>query len=224
MKLTNATVGTLPAKGADTLYADDGCPNLYVRIRAGGSRSYVVQWRQNGLQRRVTIGKASHLTLTEARQRARKMLVNISDGYDPQAAKAKFRIDDKQIFETLAREYLEVRSRDMRARSLEQCRLHLLTYFLPLHKLPLKKLDRATVAVELRAIVTVGWLPPIAAEVRFQVSSAGRSAKAFWKTTSWSARTGKARAQAVSACSPTPSLPRSGTLCQARTLARSSSC
>ena len=80
------------------------------------------------------------------------MLVNISDGYDPHAAKAKSRIDDKQIFETLAREYLEVRSRDMRARSLEQCRLHLLTYFMPLHKLPLKKLDRATVAAELRTI------------------------------------------------------------------------
>ena len=152
MKLKNATVGSLPAKGSDTLYADDDLPNFYLRIRAGGSRSYVVQWRQNGLQRRVTLGKVGHLTLDEARRRARKMLVNISDGYDPHVAKAKSRIDDKQIFETLAREYLEVRSRDMRARSLEQCRLHLLTYFMPLHKLPLKKLDRATVAAELRTI------------------------------------------------------------------------
>ena len=81
------------------------------------------------------------------------MLVGIDDGHDPVAAKAKARADDKQLFGVLMNEYLEVRAKDLKPRSLEQCRLHLLKYFMPLHKLPLKKIDRATVAAELRTII-----------------------------------------------------------------------
>jgi hypothetical protein len=114
VKLTNETVRTLPAKGSDTLYPDDACENFYLRVRAAGSRTYVIQWRQGHSQRRATIGKASHLTLDEARQRARKLLVGIVDGIDPIAQKAQARIDDRQLFSVLVTEYLEIRARDMR--------------------------------------------------------------------------------------------------------------
>ena len=117
-----------------------------------GSRTYVIQWRQGHSQRRATIGKVSHLTLDEARQRARKLLVGIGDGIDPIATKAKARIDDKQLFGVMAQEYLEVRTRDMRASSLGLCRMHLQTYFAPLHKLPVAKINRAMIATELRTI------------------------------------------------------------------------
>jgi integrase len=152
VKLTNETVRALPVKGSDTLYADSETPGLYLRVRAGGSRSFIIQWRQGQFQRRSTVGKVGILSVDEARKRARKLLVGIDDGHDPVAAKAKARVDDKQIFETVAREYLERRVKDMKPRSLEGTRLHLLKHFKPLHRLPLRKIDRGMVAGELRSI------------------------------------------------------------------------
>jgi integrase len=52
----------------------------------------------------------------------------------------------------VAREYLEVRAKDMKASSLDQCTRHLLKNLKPLHRLSIGKIDRATIAVELRAI------------------------------------------------------------------------
>ena len=151
-KLTNDNVRTLPVKGSDTLYPDDACDNFYLRVRKAGSRTYCIQWRQGRLQRRATIGKVSHLSLDEARQRARKLLVGVYDGVDPIAQKAQARVDDRQLFGVLVTEYLEIRARDMRPSSLTACTLHLQTYFLPLHRLPVSRIDRATVATQLRTI------------------------------------------------------------------------
>ena len=153
VKLTNETVRTLPVKGTDTLYADSETPGLYLRVRAGGSRSFIIQWRQGQFQRRSTVGKVGILSVDEARKKARKLLVGIDDGHDPVAAKARARVDDKQLFGVLVDEYLPIRARDMKPLSLEQATLHLRKYWKPLHKLPLKKIDRATVAAELRTII-----------------------------------------------------------------------
>src|SRR4051794_11359727 len=153
VKLTNETVRTLRVKGTDTLYADSEIPGLYLRVREGGSRSFIIQWRQGQFQRRSTVGKVGILSLDEARKKARKMLVGIDEGHDPIAAKAKSRVDDKQLFGVLIDEYLPIRAKDMKPLSLEQATLHLRKYFKPLHKLPLKKIDRATIATELRTII-----------------------------------------------------------------------
>ena len=152
MKLTNDTVRTLPVKGSDTLYADSEVPGLYLRVRAGGSRSFVIQWRQGQFQRRSTVGKVGILTVDEARKKARKLISGIDDGHDPIAAKARARVDDKQLFGVLVDEYLPIRAKDMKPLSLEQTTFHLRKLWKPLHKLPLKKIDRATVAAELRSI------------------------------------------------------------------------
>jgi hypothetical protein len=76
VKLTNDTVRTLPARaGGDATYPDadprNGVPGLYLRVRKGGSRTFIIQWRQGEFQRRSTIGKVGVLTLDEARQKAR---------------------------------------------------------------------------------------------------------------------------------------------------------
>ena len=100
-------------------------PALYLRVRAGGSRTFVIQWRQGQFQRRSTVGKVGILTVDEARRKARKLISGIDDGHDPIAAKAKARVDDRQLFGVLVDEYLAVRARDMKPRSLEQTTLHL---------------------------------------------------------------------------------------------------
>ena len=162
MKLTNDTVRTLPVKGSDTLYADSDVPGLYLRVRKGGSRTFIIQWRQGQFQRRSTVGRVGILTVDEARKKARKLISGIDDGHDPVAAKAKARIDDRQLFGVLVDEYLPVRARDLKPLSLEQTTLHLRKFWKPLHKLSLKKIDRATVAAELRSIAKARG--PVAAD------------------------------------------------------------
>jgi len=152
VKLTNDNVRTLPARGADVLYPDDDTPNFYLRVREGGSRTFLIQWRQGPSQRRATVGKVGVYTVDEARKKARQMLVDIDNGMDPVTQKAQARVDDRQLFGVMAAEYLDFRAKDMRASSLMMCRLHLLKYFTPLHRLPLHKINRATIAAELRTV------------------------------------------------------------------------
>lgn len=156
-KLTSESVRTLPAgpKG-DAMYSDSdgkqGVPGLYLRVRAAGSRTFVIQWSQGNTQRRSTIGKVGVLSLDEARKRARKLLVGIDEGSDPIAAKARAKVSDKLLFEAVAKEYLEARKSDMKASSLDQCRRHLQIYFKPFNRVAITKIDRALVAAELRTI------------------------------------------------------------------------
>jgi integrase len=158
LRLTNDSVRTLPAgpKG-DAIYPDSdgkqGVPGLYLRVRKSGSRTFVIQWRQGNIQRRLTVGKVGVLTLDEARKKARKLLVGIDEGADPIAVKARTKVADKLLFEALAQEYLDARAADMKASSLDQCKRHLQLYFKPFNRLAVARIDRALVAAELRTIV-----------------------------------------------------------------------
>ena len=53
-----------------------------LRVQPSGARSYVVQI---GRGRRITIGPVGHLTPTEARERAEKVLGNLAHGLPPLA-------------------------------------------------------------------------------------------------------------------------------------------
>lgn len=156
-KLTSDNIRTLPAglKG-DAIYSDSdskqGVPGLYLRVRASGSRTFIIQWRQGDFQRRSTVGKVGVLSLDEARKKARKLLVGIDEGHDPVATKARAKVTDKLLFESVAKDYLDARLSDMKASSHDQCSRHLKLYFKPFNRLAIGKIDRALVAAELRTI------------------------------------------------------------------------
>ena len=58
MKLTQSSIAKLKLSvgKADEIFFDDEPPRFGVRLREGGSRKYVVQYRQGGIARRYTIG------------------------------------------------------------------------------------------------------------------------------------------------------------------------
>ena len=91
MKLTQTAVAkiAMPKDAADKIFFDDELAGFGLRVRAGGSRKFVVHYRQGGIQRRHTIGSAAVLTVDEARARARKVLVAVDDGKDPAADKVR---------------------------------------------------------------------------------------------------------------------------------------
>src|SRR5262245_29350522 len=87
VKLTQTGIAKLTSSKADEIFFDDELPRFGVRLREGGSRKYIVQYRQGGVARRYTIAPVATLTLEEARQRARKVLVAVDDGRNPGAEK-----------------------------------------------------------------------------------------------------------------------------------------
>ena len=63
MKLTQATVARLklPAGKGEAIHFDDDVPCLGLRLREGGSRTWIVQYRVGKKQRRLTLGSTAIL-------------------------------------------------------------------------------------------------------------------------------------------------------------------
>jgi len=66
---------------------DTVVPGFGVRCTLGGIKSFVVQQRVNGVERRVTIGQFGTWTLDQAREEARTLLRDMDRGIDPVQAK-----------------------------------------------------------------------------------------------------------------------------------------
>jgi integrase len=82
LKLTETQVAKLecPAGKKDVLIFDEVQRGLALRVTAGGSRSYLVQYSFGGSKRRVPLGD---LTLAKARSVAAEILGNVAAGRDP---------------------------------------------------------------------------------------------------------------------------------------------
>ncbi len=72
----------LPVKG-ERLFWDTEIPGFGLRVTAAGARSYLVQRRVKGKNRRVTLGRHGILTAETARKRAIIKLGQMADGVDP---------------------------------------------------------------------------------------------------------------------------------------------
>jgi len=150
MKLTQSTLAKLTSSKADEIFFDDELPRFGVRLREGGSRKYVVQYRHGGVARRYTIGPVATLTLEEARQRARKVLVAVDDGRNPGAEKETARAASRLLFAAVADDFLGA-SR-LKPKSLYEYKYYLKKLWKPLHKLPLGGISRQVIASHLRII------------------------------------------------------------------------
>jgi integrase len=164
MRLTQTNLAriTLAAGVKDKIFFDDEIPNFGLRVRAGGSRKFVIHYRQGGVQHRHTIGPANALTLDEARKRARRILVALGDGEDPAVQKAGKRLAAALTFSRIMEDYLEARQPGMKPRSHEECSRHLTKHWKPLHGLAIGSIARTTIAARLRDIVKASG--PVAAD------------------------------------------------------------
>jgi integrase len=84
-RITKRSVDALvcqPGKDREVLW-DEDLAGFGVVVFPSGSKSYVVQYRQNGISRRSNIGKHGRLTPDEARSEAKKLLGAVETGVDP---------------------------------------------------------------------------------------------------------------------------------------------
>jgi len=94
-----------PTKGNRVLW-DDDLTGFGLRVTANDVRSFVLNYRIDGRERRTTIGKWPAWTATAARAKAAELRRGVDDGADPLAAKQQRRIDP--TFGELVATYLEI--------------------------------------------------------------------------------------------------------------------
>jgi integrase len=155
MKLTKANIEklALPAGGNDRIVFDTALPGFGLRLREGGKRTWIVQYRVGVKQRRVTLGTVETLNADEARKWAKSALSKVHLGHDPQVEKAETRAQSAITLAAIVERYLEERaSKRLKAKTLAEVTRSLREHWKPLHAIPLTKIARVDVARELGRI------------------------------------------------------------------------
>jgi integrase len=106
MKMTARSVAALkrPLEGQKDIF-DGSLPGFGMRLSYGGTRTWTLFYRHNGVKRRMKIGNYPALPLAAARDRARAALHDVAVGKDPAAEKVAYR--ESETVADLAREYLD---------------------------------------------------------------------------------------------------------------------
>jgi integrase len=153
-KLTTQAVFalTLPPGKTDALYFDDDVPGLALRLRAGGSKAWVFQYRIGTRQRRLNIGAASALTPHEARKRAALLHAKVKLGQDPADEKTRARAQANETFGIKLPLFLARQKERLRPRAYVEVERHLRVHAKRLHHLPLAGVARRDVAGVLTAV------------------------------------------------------------------------
>jgi integrase len=172
MKLTATTVRTaeLPAGKTEAIFFDDDIPGFGLRLREGGSRNFVFQYKIGDKHRRMALGKATALNLAEIRKLAMQHYASVRRGEDPAADKADAVRQVSEIFASYVEQYLDALRQRLRPRSFKEIERHLTRHAKPLHQMQLAKITRRDVAA-LHVALTSGAGARTANLVRSSVSA-----------------------------------------------------
>ncbi len=106
LTFTDAAVRALqPPPAGQVVYLDAGMPGFGLRIAAGGARTWVFTYRQGKRVRRLTLGHYPHLSLADARKKAKTARAEADLGGDPAAEKRAER--EAATFAELVTDYIE---------------------------------------------------------------------------------------------------------------------
>src|SRR5262245_33805125 len=154
MKLTVSRVSALrlPPGKTDHIAFDDDVPGFGVRLREGGNRSFVFQYKVGDRQRRLTLGAVSAVPFEKARKTARNLYHRVKLGEDPASDKAEAKAKLAETLGATVRLYLVRQKSRLKPRSLVEVERHLLVHLKPLHSLPLATIERRTIANRLSEI------------------------------------------------------------------------
>ncbi|MGQ0673859.1 MAG: tyrosine-type recombinase/integrase [Hyphomicrobium sp.] len=120
---TDLTIRNLKARGGTRVEAwDDKIAGLGIRVSPTGTKSFVLLYRLNGRQKRMTLGRYPLLCLSDARKRATEVLCKLSQGADPQAEKAEARTYPRfdETLDDFVRLYCNRHNRERTARETER--------------------------------------------------------------------------------------------------------
>jgi Arm DNA-binding domain len=146
MKLNKDSVArlTLPPGKKDHIEFDDEVPGFGVRLRAGGKRTWIFQYRVGAKQRRLKLGVVGALDADKARATAKKKHAEVELGGDPQADKVKERADAHVTVLAVVKDYVAFKTDKLKPKGLKEQKRYLETgyYWKPLHGLQVAKVAR----------------------------------------------------------------------------------
>jgi integrase len=151
----------LPAGKTDWIFWDADLPGFGLRLRAGGSRKWVVQYDTGRKSRRMTLGSTAVLDPGKARETAKSILAAVRLGKDPAGDIAAARNAPLAVsFGEEMERFLRFQQQRLKPRTLLEVDRHLRVHGKALHGLELAKIDRRTIATQLTRIAERG---PVAA-------------------------------------------------------------
>ncbi len=188
MKLTQHNIAkiALPHGKSEIIQFDSSVPGFGLRIRAGGSRQWIFQYRIGSKQRRLTLGSATAINTHDARESAGKLYARVRLGQDPAAEKAESQTKVAETFGSILKPYLVRKKAELKPRSYQEAERHLVQHGKRLHGMQIDAIDRRTIAALLSALATNSG-PSLANSVRASLSG-------FF---SWAMREGLAQANPV---------------------------
>ena len=167
MKLTAKGIrgAELSPGKTDQLFWDDDIPGLGLRVRAGGSRSWVFQYALGHKQRRMSLGAATPESFKSVKDKDGSIKLGIRDqaaqlhakvklGQDPASDKTENRKRASDTFEALAKKYLAAKKGSTRPGTYKETERHILKHAKPLNGLQAAKITRRDIASLLGAIKT----------------------------------------------------------------------
>jgi integrase len=161
MKLTQSIIAKLappPGKG-EAIFFDDGAPGFGLRVRATGKHVWIFQYGIGTKTRRMTLGRASLISLAAARKTAAELHAEVLLGNDPAAAKSEGRRRAADTVEAVLRLYLPEKRQTLALGSYVATERHLLRYAKPLHGLGVASVTRRDIANLLTAVAASSGSP-----------------------------------------------------------------
>src|SRR3954469_5790325 len=103
---TTAKTVTLPTGKTDHIFFDDDLPGFGLRVRASGTRKWIVQYDLAGRTHRVLLGSADLIDSGTARKHAKEMLAARALGRDPAGERREAREREAETFGATLPRYL----------------------------------------------------------------------------------------------------------------------
>ena len=157
MRLTVKSSDGLKLKAGqkERIAFDDDIPGFGLRIREGGSRSWIFQYRIGKKQRRMVLGtaNAAQLNLADMRKTASKLQGRVALGQDPAMDMETAKREVENTFVVFAEQFLEARKPSWRAGTYREARRHFMLHAQPLHTFPIAAISQFNIAKLLDEIV-----------------------------------------------------------------------
>lgn len=158
MRLTSSQVNRLdlPPGKSEAIHFDEDFPGFGIRLREGGSRSWIFQYQMGGRQRRMTLGSAKVMDAAMARTTAAKLHARVRLGEDPAQTRAEDLAKADETFLACLKTYLSRRRDTVRPATYSENERHLMKGFAALHGMRIDKIDRRDIAVQLARLTLNG--------------------------------------------------------------------
>jgi integrase len=151
MKLTVRIIPTLKLKPglSEQIIFDDEIPGFGLRLRDGGYRGLIFQYKMGNKRRRIAMGSVGAIDLAKAREDAKDYYARVRLGQDPAGDLRDAKVKREETFSAAAKLFLGKQRLRLRPRTYVDVERHISVLAKPLHEMELAKIERRHIAAQL---------------------------------------------------------------------------